>query len=58
MGKEIILKNVKKSDCSFLYELLSERKPTTVFILYENFDRIKVSLLMVTFNSYSLKKFL
>ena len=28
MGKEIILKNVKKSDCSFLYELLSERKPS------------------------------
>ena len=27
MEKVIILKEVKKSDCSFLYELLSERKP-------------------------------
>ena len=26
MKKAVILKNVKKSDCSFLYELLSERK--------------------------------
>ena len=28
MEKVIILKEVKKPDCSFLYELLSERKPS------------------------------
>ena len=35
MKKAVILKDVKKSDCSFLYELLSERK------LYENISHKK-----------------
>ena len=35
MAKTIVLKEVQKSDCSFLYELLSERK------LYENISHKK-----------------
>ena len=35
MRKVIVLKEVQKSDCSFLYELLSERK------LYENISHKK-----------------